>query len=345
MRHWLLLWMLVLLTACNQGDAGSQPTTTSTTKVTKLETNLANLPKSPASFESAKKILYNEIYQGHNITFYCGCDYDPKAKTVDWQSCGYKPRKNPERARRIEAEHVMPAHQFGNFRECWRKPEKVCAGKDLTGRQCCEAEDPLFEAAHNDLHNLFPAVGEVNGDRSNFNWGMVEGNKREYGVCPMEIDESIRRAEPPDNVKGNVARVMFYMEDTYGFKLSDQDRQLFTVWSKQDPPDDWEIERNQRIAAIEGKENRFISQYSHAKSTKSNAASPAQVEEAVSVAKESKPKPISSAKPNKEGFSCEPKKTCGQMSSCAEAKFQLKNCGNSKIDGDGDGKPCASICK
>lgn len=345
MRHWLLLWMLVLLTACNQGDAGSQPTANSTTKVSKLETNLANLPKSPASFESAKKILYNEIYRGHNITFYCGCDYDPKAKTVNWQSCGYKPRKNPERASRIEAEHVMPAHQFGNFRECWRKPEKICAGKDVTGRQCCESEDPLFEAAHNDLHNLFPAVGEVNGDRSNFNWGMVEGNKREYGACPMEVDESIRRAEPPDNVKGNVARVMFYMEDTYGFKLSDQDRQLYNVWSKKDPPDDWEIERNQRIAAIEGKENRFISQYSHAKPAKNDVASPAQVAEAVSVAKESKPKLVSSAKPNKEGFSCEPKKTCGQMSSCAEANFQLKKCGNSKIDGDGDGKPCASICK
>jgi deoxyribonuclease-1 len=80
MRHWLLLWMLVLLTACNQGDAGSQPTANSTSKVSKLETNLANLPKSPASFESAKKILYNEIYKGHNITFYCGCDYDPKVK-------------------------------------------------------------------------------------------------------------------------------------------------------------------------------------------------------------------------------------------------------------------------
>jgi hypothetical protein len=33
------------------------------------------------------------------------------------------------------------------------------------------------------------------------------------------------------------------------------------------------------------------------------------------------------------------------MSSCAEAKFQLKTCGNTSIDGDGDGTPCASLCK
>ncbi|MBK8327588.1 MAG: endonuclease [Moraxellaceae bacterium] len=44
----------------------------------------------------------------------------------------------------------------------------------MTGRQCCESQDPVFETAHNDLHNLFPAIGEVNGDRSNYNWGMVE---------------------------------------------------------------------------------------------------------------------------------------------------------------------------
>ena len=233
----------------------------------------------------------------------------------------------------------MPAHQFGNFRQCWREPKKVCAGKDLTGRQCCEAEDPVFETAHNDLHNLFPAVGEVNGDRSNFNWGMVEGNKREYGACPIEVDESIRRAEPPDAVKGNVARVMFYMEDTYGFKLSDQDRKLFTVWSKQDAPDAWEIERNQRIAAVEGKENRFISQYGSATAAKKTNANPTPVAAPLAA-----PAPTA-VKADKSGFSCDVKKTCSQMLNCAEAKFQLKTCGNSSIDGDGDGKPCASICK
>ena len=37
------------------------------------------------------------------------------------------------------------------------------------------------------------------------------------------------------------------------------------------------------------------------------------------------------------------KKTCGQMSSCEEAKFQLA-CGNTRLDGDKDGMPCESIC-
>lgn len=37
------------------------------------------------------------------------------------------------------------------------------------------------------------------------------------------------------------------------------------------------------------------------------------------------------------------KKTCSQMSSCEEAKWQMA-CGNTRLDGDKDGVPCESIC-
>ncbi len=44
------------------------------------------------------------------------------------------------------------------------------------------------------------------------------------------------------------------------------------------------------------------------------------------------------------GFSCA-RKTCSQISTCAEAKYQLNTCGNSRLDGDKDGVPCESLCK
>lgn len=44
-------------------------------------------------------------------------------------------------------------------------------------------------------------------------------------------------------------------------------------------------------------------------------------------------------------FSCSTLKSCRQMSNCAEAKFQLQQCHNSRIDGDGDGVPCEAICR
>lgn len=45
------------------------------------------------------------------------------------------------------------------------------------------------------------------------------------------------------------------------------------------------------------------------------------------------------------GFSCSAIKSCKQMTGCAEARFQLRQCGNPRIDGDGDGIPCEAICR
>ena len=40
------------------------------------------------------------------------------------------------------------------------------------------------------------------------------------------------------------------------------------------------------------------------------------------------------------GFSCDGRKYCSQMKSCAEAKYFLANCPGAKMDGDGNGIPC-----
>lgn len=44
-------------------------------------------------------------------------------------------------------------------------------------------------------------------------------------------------------------------------------------------------------------------------------------------------------------YSCSPRKSCGQMSSCEEARFQLEQCGNTRLDGDRDGVPCEALCR
>jgi hypothetical protein len=44
------------------------------------------------------------------------------------------------------------------------------------------------------------------------------------------------------------------------------------------------------------------------------------------------------------GGSCGGKRVCGQMNSCAEAYHYLNQCGLSRLDRDGDGIPCESIC-
>ena len=123
-----------------------------------------------------------EVYRDRRVDFYCGCRFDAD-KQVDAAGCGLQARSDSRRATRIEIEHVFPAAQFGNFRQCWREPREfaectTAGGRRLGGRECCEKVDPVFRAAHNDLHNLYPVVGEVNGDRQDYNWGMLAGEQR-----------------------------------------------------------------------------------------------------------------------------------------------------------------------
>jgi len=52
-----------------------------------------------------------------------------------------------------------------------------------------------------------------------------------------------------------------------------------------------------------------------------------------------------SAPPDRAGFRCAGKRFCREMTSCAEARFYLERCGLHELDGDGDGVPCASLCR
>jgi cold shock CspA family protein len=41
-------------------------------------------------------------------------------------------------------------------------------------------------------------------------------------------------------------------------------------------------------------------------------------------------------------FSCDGRTMCSQMTSCAEATYFIRNCPNTKMDGNDDGEPCES---
>ncbi|MDB5539033.1 MAG: nuclease [Devosia sp.] len=46
-----------------------------------------------------------------------------------------------------------------------------------------------------------------------------------------------------------------------------------------------------------------------------------------------------------QSWSCQPRKTCGKIGSCEEAEYYLYNCSwGGKLDGDGDGAPCETLC-
>lgn len=208
------------------------------------------------NFGQAKNIL-KTIYKSSPNTFYCGCDIEwvGKKKLIpNKENCGYQARKPltrkgkvNERAKRIEWEHIVPAWEFGHQLQCWQ----------TGGRKACK-KVPKFKVMEGDLHNLVPAIGEVNGDRSNYKFGIVTGEKRVYGQCDAEVDFKAKAFEPKPEVRGDIARTYFYFEKKYGLKISRKQRQLFTTWAKEDPVSKSECQIHEQKAKHQGWQNQFV---------------------------------------------------------------------------------------
>ncbi|HHD80085.1 MAG TPA: hypothetical protein ENK99_00520 [Campylobacterales bacterium] len=111
------------------------------------------------------------------------------------------------------------------------------------------------------MHNLVPSIGEINGDRSNYPYGNIPGEKRVYGKVDMEIESSKRVAEPKKNILGDIARTYFYMHDKYNMYISPQQEKMLIKWNNQDPVTRWEKKKNLLVKDIQGDDNEYISHY------------------------------------------------------------------------------------
>jgi deoxyribonuclease I len=180
------------------------------------------------SFSSAKKYLSKQV-NTETKTIYCGCSIKKQRKKLipDPASCDYVPRneftkkgKVNARAKRIEWEHIVPAWEFGHQLQCWQNG----------GRKNCKKVNKQFKKMEADINNLAPAVGEINADRSNYRFGMIEGEKRAYGACDVEIDFKQRVIEPPPESRKKIAETYYYMKKTYGLKISKKQQKLFNAW-------------------------------------------------------------------------------------------------------------------
>jgi len=212
------------------------------------------------SFSKSKKILVNKIYLDNKVTFYCNNPYETKQVKGKYKTLiikddkyysprkpFYKSGKANTRAERVEWEHVMPAHNFGKHLLCWKNG----------GRKACR-KDKEFKIMESDMHNLVPAIGEVNGNRSNYRYGANMPSIGQYGQCNVQVDFKAKRAYVKDDIKGDIARIYFYMSDQYNVHLSKQERKMMEAWNKSDPVSSWEIEKNKRVEKLQGNKNKYI---------------------------------------------------------------------------------------
>ncbi len=124
---------------------------------------------------------------------------------------------------------------------------------------------PLRE--YSDLHNLYPTnLDKANTVRNNFPLGEVSG-KVLYTYLEGKLGYSGNQIvyEPRDPHKGNAARAMMYMSIVYNNEGSEnwsfpnfQEQEVLKKWHFQDPPDNYEIARQEYIYYLQGNRNPFI---------------------------------------------------------------------------------------
>lgn len=121
-----------------------------------------------------------------------------------------------------------------------------------------------------DIHHLRPADVQINSARGNLDFDNGGSDVKGCGGCKR----STHSWEPPNEVKGDVARMLFYMatryekEDRVDLELNDKlnngkrpyhgKQSVLLQWHEQDPVDDWERNRNDIIQKWQGNRNPFI---------------------------------------------------------------------------------------
>lgn len=214
------------------------------------------------NFSKAKTILMTKVYFDHFVTFYCRARFNSERKVIDLNNYLQVNRKNP-RAQRIEWDHVVPVENFGRSFDQWRVGDKTCQsrkGRPFKGRRCATLTNPEFRRMEADLHNLVPAIGEINQRRSNYSFTNEETGRQPATDNRCDIDFMDKKVRPPRSRQGDIARIYLYMDWAYPKRtiLSDKSRKMFIAWNKLDPPDSWECLRSQRIQQIQGNGNPFI---------------------------------------------------------------------------------------
>lgn len=77
----------------------------------------------PSNLRAAKVDLRQHVFHDQNNTgtFYCGCKWSwagASGGRPNLNSCGYEIASQPQRAQRLEWEHIMPASNFGRALQC-----------------------------------------------------------------------------------------------------------------------------------------------------------------------------------------------------------------------------------
>lgn len=134
--------------------------------------------------------------------------------------------------------------------------------------------DPFEEPAYTDVHNLKPVDSSINTLRGEKDFDMG-GDIVFNGSVETTCYSTNNTFEPRDEVKGDIARIILYMDVRYEGGIGEPnlvlvdglttypypqlgDKSTLLQWHEQDPPDAFEKRRNDVIFKWQGNRNPFI---------------------------------------------------------------------------------------
>jgi len=178
----------------------------------------------PLGYKTARKVLFGKIYlqpDGLIQDIYCQINFT--------ESDGVGPFKIPEH-KRLNTEHAWPQTRF--------------------------SKDFPHHMQKSDLFHLFPTANWANSYRGNLLFGEDERSDLIPG-CPTS-KRGLKSFTPPDDVKGDLARALFYFSIRYNVSIDDLEEGYLRKWHKEDPVDGFEMEKNDMVEEYQGNRNPFI---------------------------------------------------------------------------------------
>lgn len=179
----------------------------------------------PLSYKAARKILFGVIYLQKNSfiqDIYCQIEFREKD--------GVGPLMIPDHSK-INTEHAWPKKRFS---------KKV-----------------PYATQKSDLFHLFPTANQANSYRGELYFGEAEQVRDFIPGCPLS-NRGNGVFTPPDEVKGDLARALFYFSIRYNIPIIDIEEGHLRNWHLLDPVDEFERVKNNLVEKYQGNRNPFI---------------------------------------------------------------------------------------
>lgn len=175
-----------------------------------------------------------------------------------------------------------------------------------------------------------PEINQPYGDRSKQSlYNLISSEMVKLAVQDIDsYGRTVARVKRVDGVDVNAEQIRSGAAWVYPKHLKDKSFLVLETEAKNSQRGLWALPASDQIAPWKWRETK----------------QPGSVSEAPALIKPARQTSFSQRESSGGSFNCNTLKWCGQMS-CAEARYQLTQCRNPNIDGDGDGIPCERQCR